>query len=298
MKRKTPNREEHLKNSNKQLITKFIIRSCIILVIIGLMSIHNICGQAELQYHKISNQYLTSYFQKSVDILESPTDWETNEWAVFTGTTGAACVAYAYDLDIRSFFQQHKSTTTKNLTQYFFEPMGNPIYWAGVLGATYLIGEMSNDAKARSFALTSGKALVLNGLFTLAGKHLSHRSRPFQGEKPNPYNWSGPLKNRRFDAFPSGHTSTAFTMAAVFSEYYKNIKWLEPVAYALATCAGISRIHDDKHWASDVIVGAALGYGIGKLVISKDFVQEEHAVKGNSIPPVMIGFTLPLGGRQ
>ncbi|MCF8301985.1 MAG: phosphatase PAP2 family protein, partial [Bacteroidales bacterium] len=219
------------------------------LVIIGLLPFNRVCGQAELRYQDISTDYLESYFHKTADIAASPVYWNTKEWAIFAGTIGSAGVAYAYDKDIREFFLSHQNSTTKQLTNYVFEPLGNPLYWAGAIGATYLIGEISDDANTRAFALTSGKALALNGLFTLAGKHLTHRARPFQGEKPDPDNWNGPFKNWRFDAFPSGHTSTAFTMATVFSEYYKEEKWVAPVAYTLAAFAGLSRIHDDKHWA-------------------------------------------------
>jgi membrane-associated phospholipid phosphatase len=37
-------------------------------------------------------------------------------------------------------------------------------------------------------------------------------------------------------------------------------------AYSLATLTGISRIYDNKHWASDVFLGAALGYTMAELI--------------------------------
>ena len=77
--------------------------------------------------------------------------------------------------------------------------------------------------------------------------------------------WNGP----NFDdvSFPSGHTSSAFAIATVLASEYKNNPWVPPVAYGLATLTGLSRLNDNKHWASDVFLGGALGYFISKTLI-------------------------------
>ena len=68
-----------------------------------------------------------------------------------------------------------------------------------------------------------------------------------------------------FDAFPSGHTATAFAAATILSDIYQTAA-VTYGSYALATAVGISRITEDTHWASDVFVGALLGYYSAKLV--------------------------------
>jgi membrane-associated phospholipid phosphatase len=74
------------------------------------------------------------------------------------------------------------------------------------------------------------------------------------------------IGNFKYVSYPSGHTALVFSAATVFSLYYHEKTWLVVTAYSLATLIGISRINDDKHWASDVLGGAVLGYAIGKLV--------------------------------
>jgi membrane-associated phospholipid phosphatase len=48
--------------------------------------------------------------------------------------------------------------------------------------------------------------------------------------------------------------------------------------FSLATIVGISRIYDDKHWASDVFGGAVLGYAIGRLVYNNHLKKSNFTV--------------------
>lgn len=58
-------------------------------------------------------------------------------------------------------------------------------------------------------------------------------------------------------SFPSGHTSASFSTATSLTYAYG---WKAAIpAYGLAVLSGLSRIADDKHWASDVVAGAFLG---------------------------------------
>ena len=61
-------------------------------------------------------------------------------------------------------------------------------------------------------------------------------------------------------SFPSGHTSTAFTLATSLSLEYP--KWYVIVpAYTYASTVAYSRMHLGVHYPSDVLVGALIGSG-------------------------------------
>jgi len=66
-------------------------------------------------------------------------------------------------------------------------------------------------------------------------------------------------------AFPSGHTSRAFTLAAVVWGRY--VKWRLPFA-ALAVATGVSMIVIGRHFLSDVIAGAFAGMMIGTWMVN------------------------------
>ncbi len=69
------------------------------------------------------------------------------------------------------------------------------------------------------------------------------------------------------NAFPSGHTSTAFVAAEfLYQEYKDRSPWYGIAGYAIATTVGYMRIYNNRHWFRDVVTGAGIGLGITKLV--------------------------------
>ncbi|ADB42691.1 phosphatase PAP2 family protein [Spirosoma linguale] len=61
-------------------------------------------------------------------------------------------------------------------------------------------------------------------------------------------------------SFPSGHTANAFTGASLLDREFSSVSpWIPIGGYAMATSTGILRMTNDKHWLSDVLVGAGIG---------------------------------------
>ena len=75
------------------------------------------------------------------------------------------------------------------------------------------------------------------------------------------------LRAGRFhSSFVSGHAAYSFSVAAVFASAYDGNPFVAPLAYGLAGLSAWSRINDDKHWFTDILVGGAMGVVLGKLV--------------------------------
>lgn len=69
------------------------------------------------------------------------------------------------------------------------------------------------------------------------------------------------------NAFPSGHTSTAFVAAEFLNqEYGKKSPLYSITGYAMATIVGYMRLYNNRHWFKDVVAGAGIGIGVTKFV--------------------------------
>jgi len=127
-------------------------------------------------------------------------------------------------------------------------------------------GAWQRDETAYTVGLVGLESFLLSGATTQILKFSFGRERPFVSSRVGG-SWRGPsLPGDGNFSFPSGHATSAFAAATVFSEYYKG-RWVPYVAYSLAVCVGLSRIVEQQHWASDTFVGGIIGYYSARLVI-------------------------------
>jgi membrane-associated phospholipid phosphatase len=110
------------------------------------------------------------------------------------------------------------------------------------------------------------EAVVYTKAVTGAAKGILGRTRPFATDNPLAFNDIEEIATaHQHLALPSGHTSRAFAVASVLS--HELDRWYVSVpAYGFATSVGLQRIHSGDHWLTDAVVGAALGYAIGRIV--------------------------------
>jgi len=136
------------------------------------------------------------------------------------------------------------------------------VYGLGtVAGAFYLIGRTRNNDRARETGLLSAQALVNSLIVESALKGVTQRGRPFTGRERSEFFEGG-------NSFPSGHSTQAWAVAAVVASEYKDRRAVQILAYGAATAVSVARFTGQKHYLSDVVVGSALGYTIGKYVYS------------------------------
>jgi membrane-associated phospholipid phosphatase len=164
-------------------------------------------------------------------------------------------------------------------------------YGLGAVAATfYLVGRKTNDARAKETGLLSAEALVDSLVVTSALKEITQRARPLTGRDRSEFFDGG-------RSFPSGHSMQAWSVATVIANEYHDRPIVQVAAYGIAAAVSISRFTGRNHYLSDVLVGSALGYGIGGYVYhahhrkssASDGVEEEdsrsHSKRWPSIMP-------------
>ena len=141
-------------------------------------------------------------------------------------------------------------------------------------GIFFGAGLIFKDARARDTGYLAASAILQCFLVDSFLKGVTGRQRPdiAAGED----HWSGPAgffkqfekgQNSYYTSFPSGHSAATFSLATVIALQYRHRAWVPVVAYTVAAGVGLSRVALDRHWASDVAVGAVVGYLVGRLVV-------------------------------
>ena len=138
--------------------------------------------------------------------------------------------------------------------------------------------------------------MILATAITGVLKGTMGRARPFVTNDTNPtdFRLGGGFGNADRQSFPSGHTTTAFAVASSVTSEIRRlhpnaVKFVAPVMYGGATMVGLSRMYHNKHWASDVVLGAGIGTFSGLKV-----VRYSHAHPNNKIDRVILGTTIAM----
>jgi len=207
--------------------------------------------------------YIESYPRTIEYAIEAPLQWSAKDWTVAGGVVIGATALYLSDQETQDWIHSNRSTFSHSVAD-IGNTFGDIKYIASAIGATWLVGYAASSPQTMDTALLSAKTVVLAGATTGVLKFVTQRHRPVshQGKQF----WKDVGFSHRRESFPSGHTTLAFALSSVLAEQYKEQEWVAPVVYGTAAITSYSRMHDEKHWASDVFVGAVIGYVCGKLV--------------------------------
>jgi membrane-associated phospholipid phosphatase len=192
--------------------------------------------------------------------------------AAFTGLT---VVMYPVD---KSFATRLQDSTTQ--ANRFFKSSSKDIqYFADpgsiVIGVSlYGVGRIAHWREVADLGLHGTEAVAVSGIITGTIKDVAGRARPYvsRDSSPHDFRFMRGLKGGGYQSFPSGHATAAFAAAsAVTSESQRwgpHVVWfVAPLMYGGATLVGLSRMYNNAHWASDVVLGAGIGTFSGIKVV-------------------------------
>jgi len=150
---------------------------------------------------------------------------------------------------------------------------------AGTAAAFYLVGRATDNGRARETGLLGAEALINGIIVSQALKVITQRSRPI-GQHGGDRILTGGRFFRGGDAFPSGHAISAWSLAAIVAHEYDDRRLVQVSAYGLASLVSVSRFTGRRHYLSDVLIGSAIGYGIGRHVFRTRHDASLDAVNG------------------
>jgi|FLOH01.1.fsa_nt_gi membrane-associated phospholipid phosphatase len=214
---------------------------------------------------KLDSNYFKGIFTDTGYAVTSPWRWDKSDWTTAAIVAGVTGTFFVLDDEINEEVQTSRSSTTDDIASVF-EPFGNSSFTVPALIGFYIYGRFGENEKVERTALLATESFLVTSLFVGVLKVGMGRVRPaVVGSSANDFR--GPIEEGSGHSFPSGHTSTAFAIATVVANEYDGVPMIAPISYGLATLVGFSRINDEKHWASDVVFGAALGYFTSKTIL-------------------------------
>lgn len=206
-------------------------------------------------------------------IWTSPFKMSWGKAAIWGGLALTTAILIKHDEAIFSAFQSYRN---RNRWVYDFSPIiteSGGIMAFGIGGLFCLSGWLSQNTYTLQTGSLALQAMIHSGFVSQVLKIVTGRRRPHAAAGQDW--WSGPpfMSNPPPDdiisgmnSFPSGHSTTVWSLATVISGRYPKF-WVGALSYSIATLGALSRVVEEKHWLSDTLIGAAIGYGIGRLVL-------------------------------
>ena len=197
-------------------------------------------------------------------------------WQVGIGLAAAGLTLETLDAPVRRWAQRQRSSTTNDVANVFRQG-GEPQVYLGVGGLVAITGLVThNDNVTRSGGRLLASVVLAQAL-TQASKRVLGRERPFvSGDEKQFHLFSGGDAS-----MPSGHATAAFALATAASNELHSTP-ASIAFYTVAAGTAWSRLNDDQHWLSDVLVGGAIG------VVSAQFIYGKWTIFGIQPPRFLL----------
>jgi PAP2 superfamily len=187
------------------------------------------------------------------ELYRAPFKRSNFKWdALVLGGTAALLVE---DRDIETHISHANYSYYANTSDIAIASLGT------TLGAVWIWGIKGDHPQAKELGSLELETLVDTFLIYTPMQLLAARQRPDVGNGNGDF-WKNHSVNT---SFPGGHAMFTFAMATVVSHEYKQ-KWVQALAYGVASTVTVSRFLARDHWSSDMFIGSALGIGIGAHV--------------------------------
>lgn len=235
------------------------------------------------------NKYdFNQFVDEGVDYFSAPFKWEAKDFLFFGLSIGATYGAMQLDNTMKDFTQTGRSENSSIpilAGRFYGEPL-TPL----VLSTFFII---NGNSTGNNFQKGLGFEIAQATFFAMATTQLLKitfgRERPSQTD--NSKNFTGfNLLDNNFFSMPSGHTTIAFAVSTVLSENSSS-DFLRAISYLPAFITAYSRIYENRHWFSDVVLGGIIGFTTAKFFVKK---HDEKEFQEFITPTPIFSFSISL----
>jgi hypothetical protein len=220
------------------------------------------------------NNFPGDVLRETGRVFTSPARMSRSDGAWLAGLAGGGLLLYSMDGQIRHAFSKNRSSSNDHLSDTL-EKFGNGGYEIGFLSVYGAAGYFFKRSEMTGTAMLAAESFAAANAAGTVVKIVAGRARPYTGEGKGSFR---PFRTKTgHTSFPSGHTTSVFSVASVFSARYKS-PVVGIIAYSLASGVAMQRVYGEKHWASDTFAGAVLGTVVCRAVVkSVEAAKEKPA---------------------
>ncbi len=242
-----------------------------------------------------SISYIKSYWHSGLTVLGQPLHYDWKDWTVFGGVAAATTLAFVYDDEIFNYIDRTFTNSQSNTISQYTDIFGEELFIVPSIAVTYAIGAIDKNQRLKNMSLATLQSFIFAEVASAGIKVMTCRMRPLEVNESMSQSWLGPFATFESTSFVSGHATRAFALATTVAGFYPEKKWLGIVSYSLATATSIGRVISKEHWTSDVIVGAALGYFIGRGIVK--FNEKIGNINSVRIEPIATNYGVGIAVR-
>jgi hypothetical protein len=191
---------------------------------------------------------LADFLKDEKELWTSPKNLRFEDTVWLFPLSGFTAGLFVTDAD----WNRHLSHNPSTLSHYNTLSDAGVAALVGGAGTMWLLSHYNHNEHWKETGFLAGEAAIHSLVMTETLKYSFRRERPYQGDG------SGAFFQPGGTSFPSEHAAAAWSVAAVLAHEYPG-PLMKILAYGAASLVTYSRVHAQKHFPSDVLLGSLIG---------------------------------------
>jgi membrane-associated phospholipid phosphatase len=193
--------------------------------------------------------------------FSAPIRWDSKDWLFFGGALAAIGAAHEYDADVRRNFATGNRALLNGQDK---NSLRDAIPAAVAFAGTWAFAELIDDQAGKVESYTMLEAGMFSLITTEGLKLAAGRERPNETTRVDSWRRGG-------SSFPSLHVSATFAVGTVLAESGgDDYRWVRRfLGYGMASAVAYTRLHENVHWLSDTVAGAAVGIATAEFTMNR-----------------------------
>lgn len=200
---------------------------------------------------------------EAVEFIKQPSAWKIEDWGKLGLISLSTILTMNVDEPVRDEILKDREYYN-SIPIEFGRIWGEPYTSVSIAGLFALSGVLNKNSINKKIGFEVFESLLFSGTVTQFSKMILGRARPYNNEGAFSYHPLNFTKDKYW-AHPSGHTTLAFSLSTILSKNSKS-DLIKAIVYIPACLTAFSRVYQDYHWTSDVLLGAFIGYFVAEWV--------------------------------